>query len=57
MIYLFLIALIYLIGLIFYGAYAYDKVENFYIPYEKTNLDRKIENIKNNVVISRAKFK
>lgn len=54
MIYLFLIALIYLIGLIFYSAYAYDKVENFYIPYEKTNLDIKIESIKNNIVIAKA---
>ncbi len=54
MIYLFLIALIYLIGLIFYGAYAYDKVENFYIPYEKTNLDIKIESIKNNIVITKT---
>lgn len=41
MIYIFLIVLTYLIGLVFYGAYAYDKVENFYVPYEETNLERK----------------
>jgi hypothetical protein len=31
----------YLIGLVFYGAIAYDKVENFYIPYEETDIERK----------------
>ena len=41
MIYIFLIVLTYLIGLVFYGAYAYDKVENFYVPYEETDLERK----------------
>ena len=36
----------YLIGLVFYGAYAYDKVENFYVPYEETDLERKTKSVK-----------
>jgi len=40
-IYLFLIILTYLIALVFYGAYAYDRIENFYIPYEETELEKK----------------
>lgn len=41
----------YLIGLVFYGAYAYDKVENFYIPYEETDLERKTKSIKEGYTI------
>lgn len=46
MIYLLSIVLIYLVGLVFYGAYAHDRVENFYIPYEETEIERKTRSIK-----------
>ena len=46
MIYLFSIALIYLIGLIFYGAYAYEMIENFDVPYKETELERKTASVK-----------
>jgi hypothetical protein len=34
------------VALVFYGAYAYDKVENFYVPYEETDLERKTKSVK-----------
>ena len=51
MIYLLSIVLIYLVGLVFYGAYAHDRVENFYIPYEETELERKTRSLKERYVL------
>jgi hypothetical protein len=49
MIYLFWITLFYLIGLAIYGLYAYWDIEDFYLPYKETELDRKNMKIKEGV--------
>jgi len=46
LIYLFSIFWLYLITLIFYGAYAYEMVENFDVPYKETELERKTASVK-----------
>lgn len=38
--------MIYLIGCIIFGAYAYDMIENFDLPYEETEIERKTRSIK-----------
>jgi hypothetical protein len=51
MIYFLSIVIIYLVSLVFYGAYAHDKVENFHMPYEETELERKTRSLKERYVL------
>ena len=46
MIYLFFIALTYLIGLLVFAGYAYEVVDRFYIPYKPTRLEEKCSDLK-----------
>jgi len=46
MIYLFWIIIIYLLGCLCFGAYAYEMIERFYVPYKQTELEKKSQNIK-----------
>lgn len=38
--------IIYLIGCIIFGAYAYEMVERSDVPYKETNLEKKTKSIK-----------
>jgi hypothetical protein len=38
--------IIYLIGCIIFGAYAYEMVERFDVPYKETELEKKTKSIK-----------
>jgi len=46
MIYLFWIIIAYLLWCLFFGAYAYEMIERFDVPYQKTELEKKSQSIK-----------
>ena len=56
MIYLFWIVLFYLVGLIFYGAYAYEMIENFDVPYKETDLERKTASVKERYALCSLRY-
>ena len=51
MIYLFWIIIAYLLWCLFFGAYAYEMIERYDVPYQRSKTDEKCIDIKSRIAI------
>ncbi|HAI38359.1 MAG TPA: hypothetical protein DCM40_09660 [Maribacter sp.] len=56
MIYIFWTIIAYLLWCLFFGAYAYEMIERFYVPYKRTKLEEKSMSIKERYKLCYMRF-